>query len=82
MSLYRWFSSASSKPYLPDPSNEETKKEDEVAKASTKVGEAMESQDRRKRPRSTYTFFSPELRASSHHMPDGTLKLFQTFPAM
>ena len=37
-------------------------KEDEVAKAYTKVIEAMESQDRRKRPRGTYTYFSPELR--------------------
>ena len=42
MSLYRWFLSASSKLYLPDPSKEETKKkEDEVAKANTKVAEAI-----------------------------------------
>ena len=54
MSLYRWFSSASSKLYLPDPSKEETKeKEHEVAKANTNVVEAMESQDRRKRPQGT-----------------------------
>ena len=64
MALYHWFSSASSKPYLPDPSNEETKKkEDEVANANTKVIEAMESQDRRKHPRCAYTYFSPERRA-------------------
>ena len=64
MSLYRWFLSTFSKPYLPDPSNEETKmKENKVAKANTKVTEAMESQDRHKRPRGTYTYFSPELRA-------------------
>ena len=63
MSFYNWFSSASSKPYLPDPSKKETKKkEDEVTKANTKVVEAMESQDRHKRPRGTYTFLSPELR--------------------
>ena len=64
MSLYRLFSSAFSKPYLPDPFNEETKKkEDKVTKANTKVIEAIESQDRRKRPRDTYTYFSPELHA-------------------
>ena len=64
MSLYRWFSSVSSKPYLPDPSKDETKeKEHKVAKANTNVVEAMESQDRRKQPRGTYTFYSPELRA-------------------
>ena len=63
MSLYNWFSSTSTKPYLLDPSNEETKKkEDEVAKTNTKVVETMESQDRRKRPRGKYTFFLPEFR--------------------
>ena len=62
-SLYRWFSSSSSKPFLPDPSTEKTKeKEFEVAKANAKVVEAMESQERRKR-RGTYAFFTPELRA-------------------
>ena len=60
MSLYRWFSSSSSKLFLPDPSTEKTKeKEFEVAKANAKVVEAMESQERCKRW-GTYAFFTPE----------------------
>ena len=57
MSLYRWFSSSSNKPFLPDPAQETTKeKELEVTNANTRVLEAMESQQRR-------TYYSPELRA-------------------
>ena len=57
MSGYRWFSSLSNKPFLPDPVQEMTKeKEVEVTNANTRVLEAMESQQRR-------TYYSPELRA-------------------
>ena len=64
MSLYPWFSSSSNKPFLPDPAQEKTKeKELEVTNANMRVLEAMESQLRRKRPRGTYTYYSPELRA-------------------
>ena len=64
MSLYRWFSSASSnKPYLPDSTREQTKeKELEVANANERVAAAMETRPSRKRS-STYLFYTPELRA-------------------
>ena len=62
MSLYHWFSSSSNKPFLPDPAQEQTKeKELEVANANRRVLETMESQGQRKRPRGTYTYYSPEL---------------------
>ena len=58
ISLYHWFSSSSNKP---DPAQQQTKeKELEVVNANTRVLEAMESQQRRKRPRSTYAYYSPE----------------------
>jgi hypothetical protein len=48
MSLCRWFSSSSNKPFLPDPAQEKTKeKELEVTNANTRVLEALESQLRR-----------------------------------
>ena len=63
MSLYHWFSSSSSKPFIPDLSTEKTKeKEFEVVKANAKVVEAMESQERQKR-QGKYAFFTLELRA-------------------
>ena len=41
MSLYRWFSSSSNKPYLPDSTREQTKeKELEVANANERVAAA------------------------------------------
>jgi hypothetical protein len=70
MSLYHLFSSSSNKPFLPDPAQEKTKeKELEVTNANTRVLEAMESQLRRKRPRGSYTDYSPELRAKIGKFP-------------
>lgn len=64
MSLYRWFSSSSSKPFLPDLGQEPTKeKELEVANANARVLEAMQSQQRGKHPRGTYVYYPPELHA-------------------
>ena len=60
MSLYRWFSSSSNKLFLPDPAQERPKRK---SNANTRVWEAMGSQLRPKRPRGTYTYYSPELRA-------------------
>ena len=61
-SLCRWFSKSgsSNKPYLPDPSKEESvKKQEEVSKANERVVAAMEPTDKKRR----YNFYSPELRA-------------------
>ena len=65
MSLYRWFTSASSKAYLPDPALEQTKERKlEIANANARVVEAMETRpQRRKRSGTTYSYYSPELRA-------------------
>ena len=63
-SLYCWFSSASNKPYLPDPTCEQMKKKElEVANANKRVAEAMETQPRRRKRSGTYTYYPPELRA-------------------
>ena len=62
MSLYRWCSSSSNKPFLPDPAQEKTsEKELEVTNANTRVLEAMESQQTSQRY--LYTYYPPELRA-------------------
>ena len=63
-SLYRWFSSSSNKPYLPDPTRELTKKKElEVANTNKRVAEAMESQPCRRKRSGSYTYYPPKLRA-------------------
>ena len=62
-SLCHWFSSASNKPYLPEPTREQTKKELEVANTNKRVAEAMETQPCRRKRSGSCTYYPPELRA-------------------
>ena len=57
ISLYRWFSSATSKAYLPNPAFEQMKRKLEVKNVKTRVTEAMETRPQsRKRSGTTYSY--------------------------
>ena len=62
VSLYCWFSNTTNKPYLLDPTHEQTKKKElEIANTNKRVTEAMETQPCRKKRSGNYAYYPPEL---------------------